>query len=46
MNFGLEDLKNNTILGTPASELSSLADEFKKSMNPNGIESTKVEKEQ
>ncbi|MEA5057232.1 hypothetical protein SDC9_159927 [bioreactor metagenome] len=32
MNFGLEDMRNNTILGTPANELSSLAEDLKKSI--------------
>ena len=32
MNFGLEDMMNNTILGTPVKELSALAAELEKNL--------------
>lgn len=33
MNFGLEDMKNNTILGTPTQELSKLKEDLKKDLD-------------
>ena len=32
MYFGFEDLRNNTILGTPVSELEEMAEELKHSL--------------
>lgn len=33
MNFGFEDMKNNTILGTPVEELQERAEKLKESIN-------------
>ena len=44
MNFGLEDMRNNTILGTPTQELSSLAEELKKTLE-NSVEESEKQSE-
>lgn len=44
MNFGLEDMRNNTILGTPKKELVSLAEKLKKSLK-NGADLKRNEQE-
>jgi|GEM_PF-6710340 len=42
MNFGLEDIRNNTILGTPIQELAPLVEELKKDLQSNAEKQKKA----
>lgn len=42
MNFGLEDIRNNTILGTPVQELAPIVEELRKELQSDSEKQKRV----